>query len=302
MTTKRTTKRPRRSVKISDGRLQARLDARKHDSLLLGEVDTYIQSLPNDRVQTVIHPSEMARDDWCPRATWHRLSGRTAKPEPLVLRSALIFDTGSEIHRKWQRWFQGMGILWGHWYCLICEESMFSWSNELPIAGCPYGKRTTHQWEYREVPLRDDPNRIAGHADGIVNPSYAEPVLIEVKSVGPGTLRNLSVMSDREDDDLSSDRFSKITRPARSHFLQAQIYMRLSENWVSELGEVRRACIIYEHKADQQVREFVITKDYRWTDPLFEDAQYIVWAISRDREVPCPHGGCARCRAYEEAR
>jgi hypothetical protein len=141
---------------------------------------------------------------------------------------------------------------------------------------------------------------IGGHADGIINPTGDEPLIMENKSVGPGTLRMMSLLMDEESDDLSSDRFSKITRPMRSHLLQVQIYLRLSEQWKEEVGPIRRAVVIYEHKADQKVREFVIERNDSWTDPLFDTATDIAWAISKGREVKCPDGGCAKCRAFEE--
>jgi hypothetical protein len=156
-----------------------------------------------------------------------------------------------------------------------------------------------HNWRYREVPLELDSHRIGGHADGIINPTSDESLLLEIKSIGPGTLRALDLLAEHEADDISSDRFSKITRPAAAHFRQTQIYMRLSENWKTLVGPIDRACIVYEHKADQQVREFIITRNDRWTDPLFDTAMDIVWALDKGRDVKCPYSGCARCKAFE---
>jgi hypothetical protein len=287
---------------ITDSRMRAYRDAKKHESILLGDVDRYIQLLPNDRAKNVIHPSEMAQYDWCPRATWHRLVGHEEKSSALTLRSNLIFSEGHSIHGKWQDWLKDMGILWGRWHCGLCNLTTLAWSNEL-VGMCPqFVDKKPHVWGYSEVPLRDTARRIAGHADGIVNPSGSESLLLEVKSVGPGTLRVLDVLSDEEADELSSDKFSRITRPAPSHFRQVQIYLRLLANEpvpVAALDPVTRAVIIYEHKADQQVREFVVTYDPKWTDDLFETAEDIVWAIGKGREVACPNGSCKRCKAYE---
>lgn len=288
----------KRTAKVDDSRLKIYLDATKHDSVLLGPVDRWLQLQPNDRDATVIHPSEMVSKDWCPRATWHRLMGKAVPIAPVALRPNLIFETGHDTHHKWQRWATHMGILWGKWYCPACDQSVLGWSNEIQMTGC----RTwngTHLWVYKEVPLALDSHKIGGHADGIVNPTGDESVLLEVKTIGPGTMRLLDLLAEHESDDISSDRFSKITRPAPSHFRQTQIYLRLSEKWKEYVGPVNRAVIVYEHKADQQVREFVITRNDKYTDPLFETAMDIVWAIDKDREVACPHGGCAKCQAFE---
>ena len=67
----------------------------------------------------------------------------------------------------------------------------------------------------------------------------------------------------------------------------------------AEIGPVHRGVVVYEYKSDQQVREFVIEYNPRWTDDLFEAADDIAWAISMGREVKCPYGGCANCKQYE---
>ena len=285
--------------KIEDKRLKAYLDATKNDSILLGAVDRHLQLVHDDRDATVIHPSEMSSRGWCARATWHRLMGHPLlKPEPLTLRPNLIFEEGREIHKKWQRWLTDMGIIWGRWVCVICETEVYAWASDLEPGSCPaHGGR--HYWEYKEVPLEDPTCRIGGHADGIVRPG-GESILLEVKSIGPGTMRKLDLLAEHESDDISSDRFSKISRPARAHLLQTQMYLRLAEQWESVVGKVQRAVVIYEHKSDQQIREFVVTRNDRWIEPLLSTAADIVWAINRERNVPCPHGGCPKCKAYEE--
>lgn len=263
-----------------------------NESVLIGPVSRYIQKIPNDRDMTVIHPSEMAKSDWCPRATWMRLVGRLPPSPPLSLRSALIFDTGHAIHAKWQSWLQSMGILWGLWRCSICKLMMREWSDNLPSTGC-IKPGVGHVWAYREVPLNDPKRTIYGHADGIVNPTGDEPLLLEIKSVGPGTLRALKLIGDDEDE--TSSKFSKISHPAAVHQRQVQIYLRLAEKWSDEIGKVSRAVVIYENKADQQAREFILERNDSWTDPLFEMAMDITWALARGKEVHCPNNGCKYC-------
>ena len=300
----KTVKKP--AIKVTSTRLKTYLDAKKNDSVLIGAVDQWLQLQTDDRDATVIHPSEMSQKDWCPRATYLRLIGRTARPVPVTLKSNLIFGEGHDIHTKWQTWLAGMGILWGRWKCQVCGEVRYCWADE--IGGyCPSIKIAMlgdppnyHIWEYKEVPLDLSTHRIEGHADGIVNPTSDESLLLEIKSIGPGTMRSLDLLAEDEPDFMSSDKFSKISRPMNSHFLQTQIYLRLSEKWKAEVGPVTRACIIYEHKADQQFREFIVTRNDKWTDPVFETAMDIVWAIDNGRTILCPFSGCAKCIALEE--
>jgi hypothetical protein len=247
----------------------------------------------------VIHPSEMAKPDWCPRATWHRLVGHTPKEKPPVpLALSMIFEVGTESGKKWQRWTGGMGILWGKWTCKVCDNSVFAWSDELS-GDCPgrVGSKT-HLWRYREVPL--SLGKIGGHADGLINPTGNENYIMENKTIGPGTLRMLRVLDEDEHDELAPERFGRITTPLPSHFRQTQIYIRLAEQYESEVGPIRRGVIVYENKADQKVREFVIEYDPRWTDHLWDTVSDIEWSLLKDREVKCPYGGCSQCREYEE--
>lgn len=285
---------------IRDPAMKTYLDAKKHESVLLGDVDRHIQLLPSDRDHSYLHPSEMARSGWCPRASWHQLLGHEAKADPLVLRRAVLFDEGHAIHNKWQSWLRDMGVLWGRWVCRVCQQEVFCWSYELPGPCRSRNDKGRHLWDYREVPVGDLSLRIGGHADGIVS-VRDESLLLEVKSVGPGTLRELSLMVEDDEDELSSSRFSKINHPAKDHFMQVQIYLRLFDNRprVPGVGRVERAVIVYEHKADQQIREFVVTYDPKWTDYQFDTAADIVWAIDHGREVVCPHKQCKSCARYE---
>lgn len=192
-----------------------------------------------------------------------------------------------------------MGVLYGRWQCRVCREIQYGWVDSIPVLCSP---SKYHDWEYQEVPLKSSLQyNISGHSDGLFVGSDEVPRMLEVKTVGPGTLRELDIVKD--DEEASPSMFSKISRPAKSHILQLQIYLRLfndfSLSFVSETGPVSKGLILYENKADQQVREFEIVRNDKWTDPLFDYANDITWALSKDREVRCPYGGCAKCKAYE---
>jgi hypothetical protein len=193
-----------------------------------------------------------------------------------------------------------MGILWGKWQCIVCEEYIDSWSDSLPALGCADRISGKHIWKYKEVPLYDSLTGIAGHADGIVNPTGDECLVMENKTIGPGTLRKLNVMSDDDPDEVSSDKFSRVSKLLPSHFIQMQIYLRMAQDLESVLGPINRAVAVYEHKADQQAREFVVEYESRWTDHIWDVALDIQWQISKGREVKCPYGGCPQCKAYED--
>ena len=89
-----------------------------------------------DRDPKVIHPSEMAKPDWCIRATWYRICGW---PEPdrkfnFILEN--IFAEGNGIHAKFQSWLRGTGKYLGLWECLACGAKWTGLSGLLPGTGC----------------------------------------------------------------------------------------------------------------------------------------------------------------------
>lgn len=275
-------------------RLKQFLDAKKVESVVLGDVSRHLQTSPDDRDTTLIHPSEMARKNWCVRGTLFRLRGCVRPKEAHNLRSELIFGEGHLIHEKWQGWFREMGILYGSWYCPACEDRILGSVLELPVRGCDGQVKGTHLWKYREVPLENPARRIGGHADAII----ARPTgdhLIEIKSVGPGTLRKLGLLSEEESDEDSPSKFSRITHILSDHYRQTQIYLRLTQDTDKP---VDKGLVIYEQKADQQVREFLVDYDPKVTDSLFSSAADIVWAINNGRDLACsnePLGDCDQC-------
>ena len=287
---------PKPALRPKSEAVKSWLDAAKQETVVLGDVDRHLQLKVRDRRADIIHPSEMARTDWCMRATYLRMTGHEAKDPPERLRSMLIFGEGHDIHAKWQRWFREMGILYGRWYCLACGRDEMAEIGEIPVRGCKHQKDGVHLWDYREVPLEAKPIKIAGHSDGLIFPA-GEDHLVEVKSIGPGTIRKLVLAPEDETDETLSTQFGRISHMLGDHYRQLQIYMRLSQ---STDRPVKKGLGLYENKADQQIREFPVEYDERATEDLFEMAKDISWAIDHGKDVVCNQkvGGCAQCGAY----
>jgi hypothetical protein len=251
-----------------------------------------------DRDPFVIHPSEMAKADWCIRATYYRISG---KPEPerkfnFVLEN--IFATGNDSHVKYQRWLRGTGKLYGVWVCRACQLRWEGVSGELAKAGCygfPDKPLLEHVWEYREVQMRS--GLIAGRADGGVGAALAE-----VKTIGLGTLRidapellGKYYHADVKLYDLDK-LWRELARPLPSHIRQASVYLWLAREMGLPFTQMN---FLYEFKANQQTREFVITLSDSVIEPLLEKARLIEVAIAAGVPPECEFGGCKECQAYE---
>lgn len=272
--------------------LAAMVASQKAPTVLLGDIQQHVvkkAALPNDRRQDVIHPSEMAKTDWCPRATAYRISGVEPTDEKKQNGHHLetIFQEGHDIHYKWQTWLGEMGRLWGKWQCTMCEHTAWGLSSLMQ-----YCAECLNPMRYAEVPL--DAQRIygiVGHADGAVPDVKA---FIEIKSVGLGTVRMEEPDLVREYTKKTEDGKSIVDydglwkglkRPLLSHRKQAGIYLAIAK----ALGwDFDSMVFIYENKANQQVKEFRIKYQDDLIEPLLDSAKDVMWAVENGRELPRP--------------
>lgn len=266
------------------------LDVGKKDTRVLGSVERYLMTRPKDKSRRtdMLHPSDMVGKDWCHRASYFHLTGK----EPVSNRTASlrlesVFQEGHDIHAKWQRWFQNMGVLQGKWYCHECEEIFWG------LPDCHDGPLS-----YREVPFLNEEYRITGHSDGWLV-GLGDPMMLEIKSVGEGTLR-------WECPELYADNgydFNKtwkaITAPFKKHIDQVQLYIKLAELQGYE-NVPNEAVLIYEAKPNQEVKEFVIPRSDWSVTPLLDAAKSIVDAVKAGTPPLCniSADGCARCKDY----
>lgn len=276
------------------------LDTKAKSARLLGAIDRHLLARPvGDRSTTVLHPSEIIKRDWCKRASYFLLSGHTKIAEKPPLRLQAIFDTGHAIHAKWQRYFQEMGVLYGRFHCKACDFSLF----DLGPVLCPNcGKDTL---EYAEVTLYDDNLRIKGHTDGWVK-NIGNDCLIEIKSIGPGTIRSEApnLMMDADGDFMKA--WGNVKRPFAPHVLQGQMYLELMDRMGMRDGEgnpIEEIVFLYELKADQSYKEFTIKRDFELVRHIFDGAKLVVDAVEAGIAPSCnnnPGGTCKDCAPYKE--
>lgn len=273
------------------------LDAKAKPSELLGDIERHLLARPvGDRSTTVLHPSEIIKKDFCHRASYFLLSGRTKIAEKPNLRLQNIFDEGHYIHAKWQRWFQEMGIIHGKFKCQVCDHITWGTSpQECETCQAPWDKLI-----YDEVTMIDDSLRIKGHTDGWVKKQNGDEMLIEIKSIGPGTIRAEApgLIMDADGDFMKA--WGNIKRPFPSHILQGQMYLEL----MHRMGNpVEKIVFIYELKADQSFKEFPIKRDFEMVRHIFEKAERIVKAVEEGVAPKCtnnPEGTCKQCDPYKE--
>jgi len=266
------------------------LDAKKTNPRLIGDIERHLMSRPPENRSTIVlHPSEMVKSDWCLRASYFALTGAEVKKDKPNLRLQSIFDEGHSIHAKWQNWFREMGVLYGAW----SDSTGTSWA---------VAKDVHQSVEYREVPLVLPELMIAGHADGWIK-GIGDDCLIEIKSIGAGTLRfEAPELLAKADGDLTKA-WRSIRRPFRTHILQGQMYLELAKRIFGD-DAPKEIVFLYELKADQDYREFTIKADYEFVEPIFEKAQLVVDAFKAGTPIECSNNaalGCKQCNQFGES-
>lgn len=264
--------------------LQKFLDTKKADTRLIGEIERHLMRQPDSNRRTdVLHPSEIIKNDWCHKYSYYLLNGGKVKKEKPNLRLQNIFDEGHYIHAKWQNRLADMGVLYGYWEGLT--ESVWNVSKDIDL--------DLH--EYKEVPLVHEPLRIHGHADGWVK-GLGDDCLIEIKSIGAGTLRFEApdLLYDADGDVTKA--WKNIRRPFRSHLLQGQMYLELAKRQFGEEAP-DEIVFIYELKADQDYKEFTVKADYEIVERIFLAAKKVVNAVEAGVMPDCNIApkGCKSC-------
>ena len=266
------------------------LDAKKTETRLLGDVERHLlKRTPDDRRTDVLHPSEMIKADWCIKYSYYLLNGGKKLESKPNLRLQNIFDEGHYIHAKWQARFQEMGVLYGRFECQSCKTSVTGLSPTCP--GCLRADLMV----YKEVTLVDEKLRIAGHTDGWIK-GIKDDCLIEIKSIGAGTLRfEAPELLYDADGDLTKA-WKNIRRPFRSHLLQGQMYLELAHRMYGDEAP-KEIVFLYELKADQDTKEFTVKADYEIVDRIFFQTGKLMKALEAGIEPECSvnFDGCKSC-------
>lgn len=285
------------------GTLKKFLDTKKVNSRLIGPLERHMLTRPPDtsRRTDVLHPSDLIKSDFCARAAYFTVTGVPTDKERPNLRLQSIFDEGHAIHHKWQTWIREGGWLYGAWKCDYCGEYFWDTAPE----SCPSCKNTSYL-KYKEVPLIDEELMIAGHSDGWVKGLEGD-FLIEIKSIGPGTIRmeQPSIFA-ANDGDLAKS-WRDIRRPFPTHLRQGQFYLellrRMGEKGIVEGPIPTEIVFVYELKMDQSYKEFVVQADPVVVKDALDTAYDIVVAVNTGQPPACTNsisGTCKQCEQFEE--
>jgi hypothetical protein len=280
-----------------DSSLKQYLDTKKTPTRLLGSIERFILAqAEKERDHSVLHPSDLCKSDFCSRAAYYTITVGPKKDQ-VGFRLRNIFDEGHYIHAKWQNRLRDMGVLYGKWFCPACQHSWKGVGTVCPE--CSYAAI-----EYREVSLYDDALMIGGHTDGWVKDSEGS-VLLEVKSIGVGTIRfeEPSLLAAHATLD---EAWNNIRRPFSTHIRQGTLYLellrRMEEQGIYE-DVPDEIVFIYEKKSDQAVKEFVVKANPDIVKPMLDKAFDVQRAVRVTKTAPeCsidPINGCKLCKVFE---
>lgn len=292
------------------GALAGWVKAKERPSELLGDIqakmlESYSKPDPNRRTG-VLHPSQMSHATWCERASTYELSGVESSDAREIPEFQLqsIFEWGHDRHAYWQRRVRELGILYGMWECPVCENSWYGPPPELSAeagfqvgalnesADCMQCLTPGDLWEYKEVPLESPEFKIVGRADGLYLRKDGTFGVIEIKTIGLGTLRmdvpdlviEHTVKTAEGKSIVDTEAIWRgIHRPFSPHLRQANLYAAI----LKDMGiNVTAITFIYEYKANQGVREFTVTPSNRIVDPLLDKADRVVQAAANGELLP----------------
>lgn len=229
---------------------QKKQENRPVSAVALIEEHLLLTDLSDDRRDRKFHPSELA-GAFCPRA-WslynYHPEGYSLKESGVDPKLARIFGNGHDVHSRIQRYLGGS--LWGLW------RKQVGWEDEkdLPVFLYERGFRPKgNGWEYAELLIRHDPDRIIGSTDGLLYIPGSGKWGLEVKSINPEGFRFLQ------------------DRPKGIHLNQLYVYEHGLEWKRLESGEepvddfdaepLRGFIVLYENKGTQDLKEFALPYD-----------------------------------------
>lgn len=271
---------------IRDSALQRMKGTFKSSSgLLLPQIERHVMRasanhVDTERDPTWMHPSDMAKADWCGRHDYYRMigtePGRSTSANP-SFRMTNVFAEGHAIHGKYQTWLWEMGVLVGNWKCRECGHYWFAMSP----SECQFCR--SERIHYMEYTLQHQSYRVQGHADAGVHLTD-DKALVEIKSIG---IRTLAFEAPRLynrylDGEKPEDIWMSINHPFGSHMKQGQLYLWMA--WPA----YEQIIFIYESKFHQQTKEFVVEYNKRLIEPLLVTAKDVAQGIRAGIEPDRP--------------
>lgn len=229
-----------------------------------------------------------------------QIDGSSLKADPQLER---IFDNGTYTHYRWAKYLTATGALMGIWKCVGCSKVVGE-AEKLGVLKPKECNCGSTSFDYHEVGFRDEETMWGGHVDAIVDVSVLDPdslgvekyLAVSMKSFPPEKWGNRIVIDFKT---MNPFKFRKLEEPLPEHKTQMQIYLYLSG--------LKYGKFIYEDKAFQGVKEFLVTRDDRMLAVKKQEALHLKHIVthtnSQGKRVLPPrayeyrtHEDCKRCK------
>lgn len=295
------------------------------NAIFLPKLDAYLDSLnekewedkTSRKHDTGLHPSQIS--GCLRRAIFSKLGAEiitTPDRKPLRVhpKSRRIFDNGSYLHERMQKYFKDMGLLLGTWECKSCgsvsptrqiEEDLFeneglTYKEEgwvfynkyklydifkamVPVPkSCPYCGGT--HFTYAEVPIYVPEQEVEGRTDGIAY--LGKDYLKDIRN------RNFEDFYILEFKSENSFKFQKHSSAHQVHINQAAIYSFGTGFLVDKIA------VIYEDKNTQEIKEYIVQVTKEMQEEVLRRIKILNHSL-RTKELPkdkmksectyCPH-------------
>jgi len=236
----------------------------------------------NDRDYGHFHPSEWGKCHRKIAYEYYEFKGYiTTDESSLKISPQLerIFGNGHHMHDRWTGYIESTGALIGKWICIHCSSGgkhpeIIGKDEKLGATKpneCKVCKSTI--FKYIEVGFFDEETWWGGHVDAVVDISLLadQPIL---KNNNKDHRWNRYIIIDYKS--MNPFDFKKIEEPTPEHNMQMQVYLYLSD--------LKYGKFIYENKAFQDVKEFLVIRDDALLEVEVAKAKFLKSVVSNLRD------------------
>ena len=258
-------------------------------SSILGVVDTHLRwknlQSKGERSYKNYHPSEWGH---CLRRQQYKhyvsLGLLTVEEEGFNSQTLRLFDKGHNMHDRWAKYFEDIGVLRGVWVCKNPQCHQHHGKEDIIGIFKPKScdKCGNDSFFYNEISVVSEEFRFVGHADQILDFSNFDHTLYgDLKtSFNPGVLPRHPVLVDMKTcNDFGFKNYVKKTGPHHEYITQLTIYIHI-------LG-IPFGLLIYENKNNSDLAFFQVNQDEEAFD-IVKKQSLLMQSMVDKRVLPPP--------------
>lgn len=239
---------------------------------LVFKLHQYLSSVEEPRSLKNIHASSVTKQDevseFCPR--YYSLYAanplhfkKKIKSEHLDTSLNVTYEIGRRLQISVVNWFAAMGVAYGHWRCLMCNQLH---SNQVRPIKCPCGCSVFTPEEMR---FTSQYSGISGGVDLVLKLGKPKLTPIEIKTI-------------------DKDQFKDLVMPLAEHRLRTNLYLRLiaesTDPWAS-MVDTTEAKILYVSKGGYGCKQNETLKTLGLGETFSPFKEYTIARQDEDTQV-----------------